>query len=560
MQRRRASRIRRENSYRPIRNELSLRAWPDIIYSDFYVNEYNPPKASLSERFFKLSPKQEILGAILILLFFLCISSLVATRTPTVYIDEPVFADPAANLYLGSGFTSTMWGEDRHELWSSQPPLYSSLLYVFFKCFGFGLFQARMANAVMAAAGGLLIWAGLRRARFIESPGYRLMALVLVLSGSATTLAFRTIRYDVGAFLVSALVFFTWCLPSHWRTRYLWLLLSSMLCLVSGVPMLPYVSLVLFLQLLVYHGQNVRRMISVIIGFGLGAGCLLLFYNHFGVLDHFLHFVSSVTSATRREKPSFGQLLYGKPFGSSSLLVSFFGNPVSYQDMKTMFDYSTFILFLVLIYLSRKMWRSTDVKTHKLIAFVALTTLVIPPVIQLSAHYWSDYRWMTYMPLAVVIPRLVEIACENKTLTFTRRGVFTAISLSAFMGVPFRSLLPLADWSARSVTPLNRVCEQVVKPSDVVVCQCKTYFAIRPRAELVFCTGLSAMGELRFVKDLPTNQVSLICLYPTNVADITAVVGGHWKKLNLDNVPEAGALKHTRYAVDFYRRQDAGNQ
>ena len=494
----------------------------------------------------------------LIILVFLTVSLLVAGRTPTVHIDEPVFADPAANLYFGSGFTSTMWGEDRHELWSSQPPLYTGMLYVFFKAFGFGLYQARAANALFAAAGGVLIWAALRRSRFIQAPGFRLLAVALVLSGSCSTLTFRMIRYDVIMFLVSALVFFAWCQPAHCRTRYLWVLLASVLCPFAGVPMLPYVALVLLIQLAIYRFRNIGLTVCVGAGFAIGAGLLLFYYQHFGILDHFLKFVHGAThndtALIPPPRPPLTTIIFGQRLGEESLLTSFFGNPFVFENMKTMCDYSAVMLFLLFLPLALETWLGQDGRNCKFIPFVLLTTLVIPPVIQLAGHYWSDYRWMTYIPLAIAVPRLLELA-DGWTISPTvRRSVFALIGLSLFLGVPFRSLWTLPDWSARSLTPLEKVAAKVMRTNDVVICNFKTYFAVRPHAQLVFCSGLSAMGELRFIKDLPTNDVSLLCLFPTNLPVIVPWVGGKWKQVPLDDIPEAAALSRTRYGVSFYRR------
>src|ERR1700761_843046 len=110
-----------------------------------------PTVAPESVRPYRPNFRSEYAWVGFLILVFLTTSFLVASRSPTVHMDETVFADPAANLYFGSGFTSTMWAQNRNELWSSQPPLYAGLLYVFFKVLGFGLAQARTANACIAA-------------------------------------------------------------------------------------------------------------------------------------------------------------------------------------------------------------------------------------------------------------------------------------------------------------------------------------------------------------------------------------------------------------------------
>ena len=62
-------------------------------------------------------------------------------------------------------------------------------------------------------------------------------------------------------------------------------------------------------------------------------------------------------------------------------------------------------------------------------------------------------------------------------------------------------------------------------------------------------------GEFSLITDLPTNAVSLLCLRPGDVLPVTQALGGIWKKVNLQGVPEADTLARTRYAVDFYRRE-----
>jgi outer membrane protein assembly factor BamB len=80
---------------------------------------------------------------------------------------------------------------------------------------------------------------------------------------------------------------------------------------------------------------------------------------------------------------------------------------------------------------------------------------------------------------------------------------------------------------------------------------------LRPVTHLLQAHGIPARGEFRLIPDLPTNDISLLCLGPEHLATVTATVGGIWKKVALTNLPAADALARTRYAVDFYRRDDS---
>jgi len=135
--------------------------------------------------------------------------------------------------------------------------------------------------------------------------------------------------------------------------------------------------------------------------------------------------------------------------------------------------------------------------------------------------------------------------------------VISGMCLSIFMGVPLRTLAIIPGWRARSITPLERVAARIARPTDVVVCEYKAYFALRPRTRLLYANGLVARGDFGKTKDLPTNEITLLCLPASTFESVTQIIGGKWKKVPLDGIPEAEALAKTRYAVDFYRRDSS---
>jgi hypothetical protein len=505
-------------------------------------------------------PRWEPAGAIFITALFLLINLLVATRTPTVYVDEPQYCDPAANLFLGDGFTSTMWGQGRGDLWCGNVPLYQGVLVGFFKICGFGLFQARAVNSLLAGAGGLLIWAALRRTAFVRQPANRLACLALILSASVTTLTFRTIRPDATMFFTCALVFFACSLPADWRGRYLLVVLASALLPAAGIPMIPYVGMVLLINLAVYGFANLRLLASVAIGLAGGVAALALFYRHFSSLHTFLEIVLPFTGlgGVNHGGTSFlHDKVLGKSFGEENVFTSFFGNPLQFVDQKTLFDHSAALLFLLVLVLSAKAWRIMSGRQRQFMVCILFMTIAVPPVMHLAGHYRSFYRWMTCIPLAIAVPQLLEIQFERAASPWLRRAVISGMCVSVFMGIPLRTLAVIPGWRERSPTPLERVAAQIARPTDVVVCEFKTYFALRPKTKLLYAYGLTARGEFNKTKDLPVNEITLLCLSPKDVEPVTQIIGGKWKKVPLDGMPEAEALAKTRYAVDFYRRDSS---
>jgi len=515
----------------------------------------DPPKPLRFDR--------ETSGVILILLTFVLVNLLVATRTPTVFCDEPGYTDPAANLYLGSGFTSTMWGQDRHAFWCGNVPLYQGILYCFFKLMGFGLFQVRAVGTFLAGAGALLIWAALRQSGFIRLPTGRLMSLALILSGSVSTLTFRTARYDATMFFICAAVFYCCSLPAFWRGRLILIALCSALLPAAGVPMLPYVCIMGLLNLAVYGFANFSLLASMAAGMIAGVAALVAFYHHFSSWHTFLEIVLPFTGLggiSHSGASGLSAKIFGKAPGDDTIFTCFFGNPAEFLSQKTLFDYSAALLFLLVVLVSISRWSSADHKSRKFMLFMVAVTLCVPPLMHLAGHYRSFYRWMTYVPLAIAVPWLLEMQSNTADQKRFRRWLYLGMGISFFMGIPLRTLAILPHWAERSTRPLERVAAETVQSSDVVVCSYKAYFAIRPRAKLVYAYGLPARGDFSREVDLPAAEVTLLCLYPEELAVVTNVIGGHWEKLRPGEPPDAEALAQTRYAMDFYRRSPDKNQ
>lgn len=511
-----------------------------------------------SENAVQSSPsiKREGFGVCLIILFFLLNNLLSVTRTPPVAPDEVEYTDPAANLYLGSGFTSTVWAQNRHEFWCGNVPLHQGLLFCFFKTFGFGFLQVRMATASMTALGALLIWSGLRHSVLVRSPSRRLLSLALMLSGSASVVTFRVGRYDGAMFFACALVFFACTLPERWRFRYALVILASALLPFAGIALLPYTATVLLIHFCVYRWRNIGILISVVAGVTVGLVGLYCFYRSFGVWRQFVEIVLPFTffgSNAYQQGRTLKTLFLGDPVGNESLMTCFFGKPWSFRDPKTLFDYSAFLLFLLVLFIAFRIWRTAGERDRRLIFFFIVITLMVPPVMQIAGHYRSYYRWMTYIPLCITVPRLMDLSVELQAGSMVRRLAISVVCFSVFLGLPFRTFFAIPDWRARSVTPIEEAGRKVVKPSDIVLCDFGGYYAVRPYAKEVYCLGLPARGESALIKDFPTNEVSLLCIFPADFSKVNKTIGGQWEKVQLDEAGESAEMQ-TRYSMCFYRR------
>src|SRR5436309_406192 len=74
-------------------------------------------------------------AAALVFPAFLAVNLATAERSPVIWQDEVMFADPAVNLYFGHGFTTSAWYQHRDTFFGGNSPLYSMTLYPWIRVF-----------------------------------------------------------------------------------------------------------------------------------------------------------------------------------------------------------------------------------------------------------------------------------------------------------------------------------------------------------------------------------------------------------------------------------------
>jgi len=418
-------------------------------------------------------------------------------------------------------------------------------------------FQARVVNTLLAGFSGWMIWYALKRSEWIKTAPYRLLSLVLVLSGSVSTQTIRTIRPDTMMFTICAAVFLVWTIrPVKWRLPAVFL--SSSLLLPAGLPMLPYSILMLALVLVSFGTGLIKTAAAALTGMVGGMGWLCLFYGHFSSIRAFTDIVMPFTIVGANNS-SFASKLAIKFVGDAvdypdTIFTSFFGNPFEFISPKTLFDYSSALLFLLIVGLTAWQWARLESMQKRLALFAVLMVLIVPPSLHIAAHYRSMYRWMTYMPLCVVVPCFVEAVLRGTKERAIHQAVGGILFATILLGVPARTILVLPWWSERSIGPLNEAAQRIVSKSDVVIGDSKVYFAVRPLAKTIFMVGLPARGRFDLIKDLPKSEITLLCLRPDEFEAMASTIGGNWHRVASGNPSQEKELEQTRYNVNFYRR------
>ena len=163
---------------------------------------------------------------------FLAANLITSARSPVIWQDEVMFADPAVNLYLGHGFTTSAWFQPRDTVFAGNSPLYSLCLYPWMGLFGFSVTAVRALNYVLILGVIVICWLALDRVGLVRDRAGRLVFALLVLCADGVTYSYRSGRYDCLGMLIVAGMFCAWaclepdpgvwpcsCWPRSYRSR-----------------------------------------------------------------------------------------------------------------------------------------------------------------------------------------------------------------------------------------------------------------------------------------------------------------------------------------------------
>src|ERR1700722_10440791 len=188
-------------------------------------------------------PRREFLLLILLVAVFFLANWLTADKSPVVWTDEVMYADPAINLYQGHGFTSGAWyAQTLEKFWAGNVPLYHFVLFGWLKLFVFTLVSVRSLHYLLVGLAAIVAWDAVRRLGLIRKPSHRLVFCLLVLLSSASIYAYRMARPESLCMLLLASAL--WAFSIRGRLLRLFLVaLSGLLLACTGLQMGPYLFL-----------------------------------------------------------------------------------------------------------------------------------------------------------------------------------------------------------------------------------------------------------------------------------------------------------------------------
>ena len=228
---------------------------------------------------------------------FFAVNFLTCEKSPTVWQDEVMYADPAVNWYQGRGFTSGAWYQQSPDaFWAGNVPLYEFVLFGWLKAAGFSLVIVRCFHYVAITGALVLLWLALWRLDLIRSGRGRLAFCALLGCCSSVTFVFRSARPESLSLLLVGMVLCACTLPSR-PLRLAGLFLLGMLLLWSGLQMAAYLLVMAAVIWIWTFGMACQESLSL--GLGIGAGVLLLywFYSSHHVWREFLASIAHHTIA-----------------------------------------------------------------------------------------------------------------------------------------------------------------------------------------------------------------------------------------------------------------------
>lgn len=424
---------------------------------------------------------------------WLFLNLITADRSPTVWMDEVMFVDPAISHHLGQGFTSTAWyGQTREELFAGYPILYQLLLVVWLKCWDLSITAVRSLGYILALVGAWLMWLVVIRTRLISRPWLRICMFCMILTGYGMTFVYRCGRVESLLILLcgaSALAFTV--SAARWRLPVLFVLGAATSWSALHAPV--FAASVWLLVLWFRHGSGWQNVLSFGSGGGLG---MLSFFAYVHAQDP----QGRIQMAIQKLFITGGRSL---PSG--------------------LVDPSMLLLWLLLLTLL--VWRSKggEIMTQRSIAVFSVgSAILVPAVVWAAGRYPIYYSWMAWVLLVPGLFHSLDMTWDIIRIRW-RAGIAAILIVAGSIGLPARLALTVWEWKVRDYEPVEKLVGKHVKQGDWVFTDYGGYYAVKSRAAMTATEWfVPAMSED------DKRRLTWMIVAPSNFKRWSKELGGEW--------------------------------
>jgi hypothetical protein len=426
---------------------------------------------------------------------------------PSVWMDESMFVDPAANLYYGHGFTSTAWPTQRFgEFWAGNTPLYQFLLYGWFKAFGFGIFQVRVFNYLLWSGAVGLLCLAVQRSKLIRHPIRVAVLAVLLFIGDGVVFSYRSARYDSVIVFMAAACFWAFTIERR-GLRYMAIVLVTSFFLPTAPILGPFAAVFGGILFLFLGRKYFWELGCVAAGLAIGLGLLYLFYGESGMWHAFrksASFIAQIDYTTDQTTPVWEQKLVTLP-------------------RKVFHDPATVILLLCLLGITLFKWSKLDTNGRRLAIFGIGTFLVIPAVSQAAYNYKIYHYWEAYIPMAVCLVGALDHS-NNIFKASCQRVFIVALILVIFtFGLGTRLGLALTDLKEHDYSKVESFVRTTVHSSDIVFADYQASYALHKLNVTAYYSWYFHVLDKQ-----EADSINCLIINPAWLADVKEKIGGEW--------------------------------
>jgi hypothetical protein len=491
----------------------------------------------------------ELLVLTAALIAFVAFNAAITLDLQPVWLDEVTVADPAVNLYLGRGFTSTGWQyQTKEQFWASNAPLHQILLFHWLKAFKLSPLSVRSMNFVLMAGVIFMLWLSCVRMGFVRTWQGRLAMFASLTCTAGLTFNYCAGRYDCIGILLCVTLLFAFSLASDWK-RWTVLVAASVFIPLAGVNLLPYVVLMAGLCVGMFGRRYLRELGAVALGLALGGTFLYMLYVTNQVAHviltsaggHALHDVVDKTAGGVRDGDAQHKVLYTLTHLPLMLLARLKDLPTWYTH-----DRSYMLLALFVISSAGFAYRRHELQRMSVLTFGAAAALLVPLVLGLARNYPFYYSWMSLIPLSVSGAALVSKAFEGPSTLARRAGVTALVLAACFWGMPYR-LLALREEPAMGAPyrQLDAFLAANTREGDCAYADFEPYYGLIARTRYTLLPTYKDM-----LSEQERSELSLLVVRRQNAEAAQQLAGGAWHEVGELNAPEP-------YDVVAYRRDPA---
>jgi hypothetical protein len=438
---------------------------------------------------------------------FLAANLVTSARSPVIWQDEVMFADPAVNLYLGNGFTTAAWFQPRDTVFAGNSPLYSLCLYPWMRLFGFSVTAVRALNYVLILGVIVTCWLALDRLGLVRDRAGRLIFALPVLCADGVTYSYRSGRYDCLGMLIVASMFCALGGPGARPWRMALFLLAALVPL-AGLQLIPYLGFMAVFTLLVRRRSALPDLLAAACGGLAGLVTFWMILQENGVWPEFLKSVAILGGVRRSIAARLGSAIHA-PFSEPSSIV----------------------LVALLGLCLASAWKRADSRMRILAGAGLLVGILVPSLMAFAGKYVRYYSWMAFIPMAACVAAQFRAVC---TIPILRSAVPSLVLLACAVGLPARLAITCLEWNLRAPDPVDQMVAENIRRTDWVYSEFEAYYPAKKTAEVLFLPPYAGLiPEMEGITPPMTAQerarVGVLILKPTTEEKTLRYFGRAWR-------------------------------